>query len=145
VLQTRAELGLYHWPEWSFQDQVRVHAAGTAGARRGAVSGGDGARPDAANRAPALRRNFAGARRVDRAQDHLAAAYALAPYDRATRQLLGEVLALQGDVTGAVQTWQGLDVSQGQFMVREWWYQAFGQPEQVEKLSDAVQAFQRAE
>jgi hypothetical protein len=59
--------------------------------------------------------------------------------------LLGEVLALRGDVTGAVQTWQGLDVSQGQFMVREWWYQAFGQPEQVEKLSDAVQAFQRAE
>jgi hypothetical protein len=37
VLQTRAELGLYHWPEWSFQDQVRVHAAGTSGACRSAV------------------------------------------------------------------------------------------------------------
>jgi hypothetical protein len=69
----------------------------------------------------------------------------VAPYDRATRQLLGEVLALRGDVPGAVQTWQGLDVSQGQFMVREWWYQAFGQPEQVERFSNAVQAFQRAE
>ncbi len=69
----------------------------------------------------------------------------VAPYDRATRQLLGEVLALEGDVDGAVQTWQGLDVDQGQFMVREWWYQAFGQPEQVEKLDNAIQAFQRAE
>jgi hypothetical protein len=58
---------------------------------------------------------------------------------------LGEVLALQGDVTGAVQTWRGLDVSQGQFMVREWWYQAFGRPEQVEKLNNAVQAFRQAE
>ena len=83
--------------------------------------------------------------RFEQAKDHLSAAYAVDPYDRATRQLLGEVLALEGNVDGAVQMWQGLDFDQGQFMVREWWYQAFGQPEQVEKLDNAIQAFQRAE
>jgi O-antigen ligase len=145
VLQTRAELGIYHWPEWSFQDQVRVQRPellAPAEAQFLAAMELDPTQPTAHRRYGAI---LLARGELDRAQDHLAAAYAVAPYDRATRQLLGEVLALQGDVPGAVQTWQGLDVSQGQFMVREWWYQAFGQPEQVEKLSDAVQAFQRAE
>lgn len=145
VLQTRAELSIYHWPEWSFQDQVRLQRPqllAPAEAQYFAAMELDPTLPTAHRRYGAI---LLARGELDRAQDHLAAAYALAPYDRATRQLLGEVLALRGDVTGAVQAWQGLDVSQGQFMVREWWYQAFGQPEQVEKLSNAVQAFQRAE
>lgn len=145
VLQTRAELSTYHWPEWSFQDQVRAQRPellAPAEAEFRAAMEHDPTQPTAHRRYGAIllaRGDF------NRARDHLAAAYLLAPHDRATRQLLGEVLALQGDMAGAIQTWQGLDVSQGQFMVREWWYQAFGQPEQVERFSNAVQAFQRAE
>jgi O-antigen ligase len=145
VLQTRTELGLYHWPEWSFQDQVRVvqpQLLAPAEALFITALKIDPTQPTAHRRLGAI---LLARGEFDRARDHLTAAYALAPYDRATRQLLGEVLALEGDITGAVQTWRGLDVSQGQFMVREWWYQAFGRPEQVEKLNNAVQAFRQAE
>jgi O-antigen ligase len=145
VLQTRAELSRYRWPEWSFQDQVRrqeTAALAPAEAHFAAALLLDPTQPTAHRRlgAIALARG-----EFDRARDHLTVAYQVEPYDRATRQLLGEVLALDGDIAGAVRTWQGLDVGQGQFMVREWWYQAFGQPEQVEKLNDAVQAFERTE
>lgn len=144
VQQTRVELSLYHRPEWSFQDQVRLmkpQLLTPAEALFIAAMTLDPTQPTAHRRMGAilLARN-----ELARAQEHLAAAYAVAPYDRATRQLLGEVLALQGNVGRAVQIWHGLDVSQGQFMVREWWWQAYGQPEQVEKLNDAIQAFQRA-
>lgn len=145
VLQTRTELGLYHGPEWSFQDQVRRQQAlelAPAEAHFATALELNPAQPTAHRRLGAI---ALAQGRFEQAKDHLSAAYAVAPYDRATRQLLGEVLALEGNVNGAVQMWQGLDFGQGQFMVREWWYQAFGQPEQVEKLDNAIQAFQRAE
>jgi len=56
--------------------------------------------------------------------------------------MLGEIYALEGDVDAAVRMWQGLDFSQGQLMVREWWYQALGKSEQVERLNDAIRAYQ---
>lgn len=145
VLQTRTELGIYHWPEWSFQDQVRrqkTQELAPAEAHFATALELNPAQPTAHRRLGAI---ALAQGRFEQAKDHLSAAYAVDPYDRATRQLLGEVLALEGNVDGAVQMWQGLDFDQGQFMVREWWYQAFGQPEQVEKLDNAIQAFQRAE
>lgn len=144
VQQTRVELSLYHRPEWSFQDQVRLmkpQLLSPAEALFLAAIMLDPAQPTAHRRLGAI---MLARGELARAQEHLKVAYAVEPYDRATRQLLGEVLALQGDVNGALQIWRGLDVSQGQFMVREWWWQAFGQAEQVEKLSDAIQAFQRS-
>lgn len=57
--------------------------------------------------------------------------------------MLGEIYALEGDVDAAVQMWRGLDLSQGQLMVREWWYQAFGEPEQVKRLNNAIRTYQR--
>lgn len=144
VQQTRVELSLYRGPEWSFQDQVRLmkpQLLAPAEALFISAMTLDPTQPTAHRRLGAI---LLARGELARAQEHLMVAYTVAPYDRATRQLLGEVLALQGDERRAVQTWQGLDVSQGQFMVREWWYQAFGQPEQVEKFSHAVQAFQRA-
>lgn len=144
VQQTRVELSLYHRPEWSFQDQVRrmkPQLLAPAEALFLSAMMLDPAQPTAHRRLGAI---LLARGELARAQEHLKAAYAVEPHDRATRQLLGEVLALQGDVPGALQVWRGLDVGQGQFMVREWWWQAFGQPEQVEKLNDAIQAFQRA-
>ncbi|HAJ36031.1 MAG TPA: hypothetical protein DCL15_10085 [Chloroflexi bacterium] len=144
VQQTRIELSLYHRPEWSFQDQVRLMKAqvlAPAEALFVAAIALDPTQPTAHRRLGAI---LLARGEVARAKEHLAMAYTVAPYDRATRQLLGEVLALEGDEQRAVQLWQGLDVSQGQFMVREWWYQAFGQPEQLERFSHAVQSFQRS-
>jgi predicted Zn-dependent protease len=67
------------------------------------------------------------------AEWHLAIAYRLAPDQRATRQLLGEVYALQGSVEAAKQMWQGLDLSQGQLTLRFQWYVEAGKfPESLQ-------------
>lgn len=144
VRQTQVELGAYSQAQWSFQDQVRrqlraellpseIHF-------RTALQI-DPAQPTAHRRLGAL----ALARgELEQAKGYLLTAYAVAPYDRATRQMLGEVLALEGAVSDAVMLWQGVDMEQGQLMVREWWYQAFGEPEQLERLNDAIDAYQRS-
>ncbi|MCB0048230.1 MAG: hypothetical protein KDE24_01610, partial [Caldilinea sp.] len=71
--------------------------------------------------------------------------HAAQPAERVARQLLGELEALQGDTEGAVELWQGLDFSQGQLMVRGWWYEYFGEQIQHERFLNAVQAFERAQ
>lgn len=145
VLQTQAELSIYRRPDWSFQDQVRRQLPGIlapAEAHFAAALAIDPAQATAHRRLGEIalaQGDFA------LAQLHLTAAHAAAPQARATRQLLGEILALQGDVEGATALWRGLDVGQGQFLVREWWYQAFGRPDQVERLNDAIQAYQRTQ
>lgn len=143
VMQTRAELSIYRWPEWSFQDQVRRQAPdilAPAESHFGAALALDPLQPTAHRR---LGEIALAQGDLIHAREHLSAAHAMAPHVRATRQLLGEVYALDGDVERAVQTWKGLDLSQGQLMVREWWYQAFGEPEQLERLNDAIDAYQR--
>ena len=145
VMQTQVELGAYKRPQWSFQDQVRRQLRTElqpAEAHFRAALQLDPTQPTAHRRLGALalaRSEF------ERAEDYLLSAYAVAPYDRATRQMLGEVLALDGAVAEAVTMWQGVDMEQGQLMVREWWYQAFGEPEQLERLNDAIIAYQRPE
>ncbi len=143
VLQTRVELGTYQRPPWSFQDEVRrqLRAELTpAELHFEAALALDPWQPTARRRLGAIAL-AQGA--FDLAKAHLLAAYASAPHDRATRQMLGEIYALEGDVDAAVRMWQGLDFSQGQLMVREWWYQALDKPEQVERLNDAIRAYQR--
>jgi O-antigen ligase len=145
VEQTRVELGVYERPLWSFQDQVRRDLRNElepAEAYYRAALQFDPAQPTAHRRlgAIALARS-----EFERARNHLITAHAAMPSDRAARQLLGEVLALDGDVEQALALWEGLDMSQGQLMVREWWYQGFGEPEQAERLADAIRAFQRAQ
>jgi predicted Zn-dependent protease len=143
VLQTQVELGTYQRPPWSFQDEVRRRLGAElkpAEEYFEAALALDPAQPTAHRRLGAIalaQGAFA------QAKAHLLAAHAADPRDRATRQMLGEIYALEGDVDAAVQMWRGLDLSQGQLMVREWWYQAFGEPEQVEKLNNAIYAYQR--
>ncbi|MCL4828366.1 MAG: O-antigen ligase family protein [Caldilinea sp.] len=143
VMQTRAELSIYRWPEWSFQDQVRRQAPdilAPAESHFGAALTLDPLQPTAHRR---LGEIALAQGDLIHAREHLSAAYAVAPHVRATRQLLGEIYALDGDVERTVQLWKGLDMSQGQLMVREWWYEAFGEPEQLERLTDAIRAYMR--
>jgi len=143
VVQSRVELGVYEWPQWSFQDQVRRQLRAElkpAEAHFLAALQLDPAQPTAHRRlgAIALARG-----EFERARSYLITAHAAAPHDRAARQMLGEILALDGAVTEAVALWQGVDMEQGQLMVRTWWYQGFGEPEQVERLNNAISAYQR--
>lgn len=145
ALQSRAELSIYHQPEWSFQDQVRRQLPqdlASAESHFQAALALDSGQPTANRRLGqiALARGSYAA-----ALGYLSSAHAQQPTERVARQLLGELAALQGDSAGAVAMWQGLDFSQGQLMVRGWWYEYFGQGNQYARFNNAVQAFERAQ
>ena len=121
VAQSQAELGIYAWPAWPYQDALRrnpmVDLDGAI-ARYQAALALDPANVTANRRLGqiALSRGD-----VPAAQGWLAAAYAAAPDERATRMLLGEVYALQGEVDQARALLAGVNGEQGQFEARRWW------------------------
>lgn len=142
--QTQAELSVYRWPAWPIQDALRR-------AMPGATS------QPPVNLTAALARyrraltldphNVTANRRLgqielslgnyDAARDHLEAAYAAAPAQRATRQLLAESYAIEGDVARARAILQTIDVSQGQVAARVWWHQHLGESEQAQWMEEA--------
>ncbi len=140
--QTRAELSAYNWPDTPIQDALRRQAPSA---------------PPPVNLAPAIARyraalaldpgNVTANRRLgqielargeaEAARGHLEAAYAAAPWQRATRQLLGEALALAGRTGEAAALWRTVDLSSGQLEGRIWWYQALGEDEAVAQMQAA--------
>ncbi len=134
VAQTRAELSVYHWPEWPIQDAVRrsspVNLAPAVTHYRAALAL-DPANAAANRRLGQIELSLG---QYPAARQHLAAAYAAAPNQRATRQLLGEAYALAGDIEQAAALWQTIDVSQGQLKLRQDWYVSVGEAEQGNQL-----------
>jgi tetratricopeptide (TPR) repeat protein len=139
--QTQQELQDYRWPDVPLQDVMR--------------------RPESAltevvqhyHRALQLDANNAAAHRrlgqIELARDqyesacqHLADAYAANPNQRATRQLLGECAALNGQIDRAVELWRPIDLDQQQLRIRQWWYEEYlQQPERATALKRAIVAF----
>ena len=80
--------------------------------------------------------------RFEDAHAHLLKAYASAPHQRATRQLLGESYAIRGQVAEAVRLWRTVDVSQDQLTIRVWWYSLFTKQEErarwIEKAIESL-------
>lgn len=137
ISQTRAELVTFHWPETPLQDVLRrpggVDLAPAEGRFRAALVL-DPANVTANRRLGQIalaNEDFAAARR------YLEAAYRAAPGQRATRQMLGEIAALEGDPAAAAALWQGLDLSAGQLDVRVWWYGHLGRRADAEALRQA--------
>lgn len=122
VEQSRVELSEFHWPLWPIQDQLRR------------------ARPEQVQQVMGMYRavlaqeptNVTALRRLGQiqlslgdaagAEHNLLAAYQLAPNQRATRQLLGEALGVQGKFDEAVALWKQSDNGQQQFELRVWWH-----------------------
>ncbi len=69
---------------------------------------------------------------------HLERAFAAAPDQRVTRQLLGEVYALDGDAEAAAALWQGLEIGQGQMDVRHWWISQVATQQQLAAFERAL-------
>lgn len=140
IAQTRTELSRYQWPAWPLQDNVRQalpaeFAAITAWYRTALRQ-----EPDNVSAHRRLGQILLSQHHVAGAEQHLARAYHLAPDQRATRQLLGEVYALQDRAAAARQLWQGLDLSQGQLTLRIQWYAEQGKVHECLQLVRTVQA-----
>lgn len=135
--QTQQELALYDWPEWPIQDELR---------RTGAVD----MAPIMARYQAALvsnPRQAAANRRLGQielalgdyaaARGHLTAAYAAAPGQRATRQLLAESDAIAGDVQAAARLLRTVDLGQSQLQGRIFWYKHIGEPQYAALIEQA--------
>ena len=134
LVQTRAELSVYRWPEWPIQDALRRSPEvdlEPAIARYRAALALDPTNAAANRRLGQIelsRGEYEAARR------HLEAAYAAAPEQRATRQLLGEVYAIGGQPTEAAALWGTLDLTAGQLPIRAWWYDSIGDTEKAQQV-----------
>jgi putative inorganic carbon (HCO3(-)) transporter len=142
VAQTRAELSHYHWPEVPVQDALRRSLdvdLEPAIARYRAALALEPANATANRRLGQIELSR-GEREV--AREHLERAYRAAPEQTASRFLLGESLAIEGQIEEAAALWEGVEASpwwptnpidRQVIMERRWWY------------GDALQQRQRAE
>jgi O-antigen ligase len=138
VEQTRFELSRYRWPRDGLQDTVRrdePEALAGAIRRYQAALALDPANPTANRRLGQIALSLG---QYESAHRHLLAAYEAAPQQRATRQLLGESFALQGDPATAVQLWRTVDTAQRQLELRLAWYESIGDRQAVSRFAAAL-------
>jgi tetratricopeptide (TPR) repeat protein len=122
VSQSNAELSVYQWPQWPLQDALRreyVKELETAINYYKASIILDAANATANRRLGQIELSLG---QYDEACRHLSVAYAVQPYQRATRQLVGECYAFDDDVHKAAELWRTMDLSAGQLTDRVWWY-----------------------
>lgn len=138
LAQTRAELSVYEWPRYAFQDQLRRDNLvdldeAIMNYERALVL-------DAGNVSAHRRLGQIALARGDysAAQQHFESAFARAPQQLATRMLMGELYALKGDVERAVVLWRGVDESANPLQTRLWWYEFLGDQARLARLSQAV-------
>lgn len=138
VTQTQQELRLYTWPEWPLQDALRRSDQIDLGpilSRYEAALALHPANPAANRRLGQIELSLG---QYEAAGRHLAAAYAAAPRQRATRQLLAERMALAGDLEQAAGLLRSVDMSQGQWSLRVWWYENLGEATLAQHLRRAA-------
>lgn len=144
VAQTRTELALYHWPAWPLQDAVRQQLPAEFVTITELYRAALQEAPDNVTAHRRLGQILLSQQDLNNAKAHLEAAYRLAPTQRATRQLLGEVYALTGKTAAAEQIWRGLDLTQGQLLLRVQWYAEAGKFKQSRQLTEVVQAMTKS-
>lgn len=139
VTQTKAELSVYHWPEWKIQDDLRRRHVVDLKAAMLRYRSTLAINPQ--NETPYRRLGQIALSEGDfaTAEKHLQQAYTLNPQDRATRQLLGEIYAISGRIDEAISLWQTIDLSQDQLEIRQWWYAYIGAEQQAASFSKAKQ------
>ncbi len=135
VLQTRAELATYRWPQWAIQDELRRSPRvdlEPAIAHYQTALALDRSNPTANRRLGQIELSRG---EYETARRHLIAAYLAAPWQRATRQLLGEVYAVTGELGWATALWRTVDVRQGQLGLRRKWYLRVGERERAARIA----------
>jgi len=138
VRQSQAELGLYTWPEWVLQDEVRraVDLSPSIAGFERAITLNPGNAP--ANRRLGQIELSLG--EYEEALAHLETAYAGESWSSTTRQLLGEALAVNGRVEGGRALWQGINNGQNQLEARAFWYGYIDDTEREAAVRQAMAA-----
>ncbi len=129
VRQSKEELSRYEWPAWPIQDAVRRDID---------------MRPVVAGYEQALLKNphnFSANRRLgqielslgeyEQALAHLEKAYRQAPWDNATRQLLGEAYLVNGRKSEGQVLWETVNDAQLQLAARRFWYKHIGEEDRI--------------
>jgi tetratricopeptide (TPR) repeat protein len=139
--QTQAELSVYRWPEIPTQDALRrpgsADLTGTMQLYEAALA------LDPANVTANRRLGQIELARglYDVACRHFSAAFAANPHQRATRQLSGECAVFSGENEQAIALWRSIDMSEGQLMARQWWYDSYlaahDKAQQLKQAADA--------
>jgi tetratricopeptide (TPR) repeat protein len=130
VQQSRAELGVYHWPEWPVQDEVRRQRdLGPVVALYHRALALDPGNASANRRLGQIELSLG---EYAAALGHLQAAYAAEPSSNTTRQLLGEAYLANGQRQEGQMLWSGVSNEQGQLDIRVWWYDYIGEKERAE-------------
>jgi hypothetical protein len=120
VRQSKAELSVYKWPEWPVQDAVRneVDLAPVVEGYERAIELNAG-NASAHRRLGQIQLSLGD---YGEAVRHLEAAYAQAPWDNATKQMLGEAYLVNGQVGAGANLWSLVDSDMGQLDLRASWY-----------------------
>jgi tetratricopeptide (TPR) repeat protein len=138
VAQSQIELSLFSWQEWALQDEVRRSRASLL---EPAIAHYEAALALDADNVTALRRlgqialsqgDYESARR------YLEEAYTQAPQQRIVHLLLGEALAVTGNVEQGAAIWSAAAIDSYWLDQRQWWYTHIGATHQAVWLSDAI-------
>jgi tetratricopeptide (TPR) repeat protein len=137
VHQSQAELGVYSWPEWAVQDEIRnrVDLDRTIAEFEQALEWDPW--NATANRRLAMIELSQG--RYRDALRHLELAFEREPVNLTTRQLLGEALIVNGREAEGRAQWQGLSNEQSQLNLRAFWYEHIGDSERAEWIRRAAE------
>ncbi|MEZ4712035.1 MAG: O-antigen ligase family protein [Caldilineaceae bacterium] len=144
VLQTRAELSIYAWPEWPVQDLLRrthiVNLEPATSEYRAALK----LNPNNVTANRRLGQVALSIGQYDVARRRLEKAHAISYGDQTTVQLLGEVYAIQGQVEQSVML-LGLTPAdlQERFQMRKWWYEYIDARQEALWLNQAIAQIER--
>ncbi len=139
LTQTKAELSGFHFPLSLIQDEMRRNPRTKLDASIALYHAALAADP---NNVTALRRLAQielSRGEVDNALPNLERAYYNAPGDRAARQMLGEVYALDGRVDEAAALWKSIGVAKELLKNRLWWYEHLGDMQSAANIRAVLQ------
>jgi ferric-dicitrate binding protein FerR (iron transport regulator) len=135
VRQSRAELSLYHWPEYPIQDLVRqeLDTEPITAAYRRALE----LNPDNASANRRLGQIELSIGQYGEALVHLEKAYQTMPMNNTIRQLFGEALIVNGRISDGAALWSTVNNEQGQLKARRFWYQYIGENDHLAAIQQA--------